>query len=278
MGESPLQLSSPAMIRNPVLTARDVTDGKASFVADPFLIKAPLAWYMFFEVMDTASYKGKIGVAVSRDGLKWKYERIVLEEPFHLSYPYVFNCRNEYYMIPECYESNSIRLYKAVDFPMRWSLVGVLLEGAYVDTSIFRYEDRWWLFTANQSGSDTLSLFFAEDLMGPWREHPSSPVIKGNAHIARPGGRILMWDGRIVRFTQDDDPTYGNQLRAFEITKLTTSHYVERSLTPNPLLKGSGSGWNAEGMHHIDLQQTAHGRWLASVDGYRKKITFRLKY
>ena len=76
---------------------------------------------------------------------------------------------------------------------------------------------------ANPEGNDLLRLYYANDLMGPWIEHPKSPIVAGDANIARPGGRVVVFDGRIVRYTQDDDPTYGNQVRAFEITELTTT-------------------------------------------------------
>jgi hypothetical protein len=38
----------------------------------------------------TGEQEGEIGLATSEDGLKWDYKQVVLNEPFHLSYPYVF--------------------------------------------------------------------------------------------------------------------------------------------------------------------------------------------
>lgn len=277
-GPSPLKLSPPPGVRNPVLTAQSVTDIKARFVADPFLVKENGAWYMFFEVMEARTYKGKIGLASSRDGLRWKYEQIVLDEPYHLSYPYVFRWEDDYYMIPECHESNSVRLYKAERFPTQWALAGVLLDGDFSDASILRYGDRWWLFVDYEDRNDTLRLFYADQLLGPWTEHPESPIIEGDAHIARPGGRMILYNGQIVRYTQDDDPDYGNQLRAFFVTELTPVRYQEREIKENPVLKGSGSGWNAHGMHHTDPHRLAENQWLAAVDGYRKGVMFRLRY
>src|SRR5262249_59679534 len=51
-GASPFALSSPAGIVNPVLTARHVSDARARYVADPFLLRRESSWYMFFEVLD----------------------------------------------------------------------------------------------------------------------------------------------------------------------------------------------------------------------------------
>jgi hypothetical protein len=47
----------------------------------------------------------------------------------------------------------------------------------------------------------------------------------------------------------------------------------------NPILKGSGFGWNADGMHHIDYHRISKKSWIAIADGFRlKKIPrFSLK-
>src|SRR5215467_13337522 len=82
-------------IEMPVLSARHVTDVAAEFVADPFMIRVGGRWHMFFEVMNAGIDKGDIGLATSSNGLDWKYEQIVLSEPFHLSYPYVFTSGDE---------------------------------------------------------------------------------------------------------------------------------------------------------------------------------------
>lgn len=279
ISESPLKfVSNNYNINNPVLTAANINDVEADFVADPFMVKENSIWYMFFEVMNAHTKQGDIGCAISNDGLNWVYKQIVLDEPFHLSYPYVFKWKGDYYMIPESCEVNSVRLYKAVDFPTRWSLIGTLLYGNYVDSSIFRYDDIWWLFTeTNPTGNDTLSIYYANDLIGPWTEHPMSPVVEGDANIARPGGRVLIVDGRIIRYTQDDDPTYGNQVRAFEIDLLTTRNYEEHEIEESPILKASGNGWNAKGMHHIDPHQIYENKWITCVDGYRKVLSFKFK-
>ena len=275
LGKSPF-IVSPGDIRNPVLTAKDVTDVPAEFVADPFMLYENHTWYMFFEVFNKQTRQGDIGLATSEDGLNWTYKQIVLDEFFHLSYPYVFKWKNDYYMIPETCRANSIRLYKAVGFPTQWSFVGTLLyNGRYADPSIFHYDGKWWLF-AETNRNDILCLYYADNLMGPWIEHPKSPIIAGDANIARPGGRVLVFDDRIVRYTQDDDPTYGNRVRAFEITKLTTTSYEEKEVSENPILKPGRTGWNGKGMHHIDPHYTDKNKWIACVDG-KGEVFFGLK-
>jgi len=271
-GKSPFVVSPAANVSNPVLTRDSVCDVPARFVADPFMIKTAGGWHMFFEVLNAESGRGEIGLASSQDTARWHYRKIVLREPFHLSYPYVFEWENQYYMVPESYQANSVRLYKAVDFPVSWTFVGNLLTGDdFEDTSVFRFNDRWWLVTDHARPpyyAGTLRLFYAEQLDGPWREHPRSPIIERNPHIARPSGRVVVVDGKPVRYAQDCCPIYGTQVRAFEITELTTRDYHEREIGEHPVLAASGAGWNKDGMHHIDPHRLDDGHWIACVDGW----------
>jgi hypothetical protein len=276
-GESPLSLAPPAVPSEPVLTSRQVTDVPASSVADPFMVEEDGAWYMFFEVVNAKTQQGDIGLATSQDGMAWTYQQIVLDEPFHLSYPYVFDWKGEYYMIPESARAESIRLYRASVFPAKWVFVADLLTGrSFVDSSIVHFDDTWWLFTSRSGSSDAGYLFFADDLLGPWIEHPLSPIAD-NPDIARSGGRIAVFDDRLIRYVQDDYPTYGNQVRSFEIVELTRESYKDKLLEPNPVLTASGVGWNSGGMHHIDAHRS-EGTWIACVDGHRRQLVFHREF
>jgi hypothetical protein len=274
IGDSPLALKLPASIANPVLTLRDVTDVPAQFVADPFMCRDGENWYLFFEVLNHLSRKGEIGLAVSRDGMTWKYQHIVLAEPFHLSYPYVFEWNGSHYMIPEGAAGGAIRLYRAVRFPDQWQQIGNLIEGKrFVDASILRHGDKWWLFTDGgaDSTNPVLRLYFSDELLGPWREHPLSPILR-DPHFSRPAGRIVVVDGTPIRFAQDVYPVYGSSVSAFAIMRLTPTEYEEKPLSDRPVL-AAGPGWNRQGMHHVDAHLRADGSWIACVDGFRATAT-----
>lgn len=269
-GHGPMDFTYLSDIQNPVLTAESVTDVKAKYVADPFMIQENGTWYLFFEVLNATTKQGDIGLATSRDGRKWQYQQIVLNEKFHLSYPHVFKWQGNYYMVPESRQAGTVRLYRATQFPKKWEVVGNLLVGNYVDPTIFHYKGKWWMYVCSRPyGHDELRLFCADVLLGPWTEHPKSPIVKRNRNIARPGGRVYVSGDRIIRFTQDDAPVYGIAVRAFEVKELTPTTYRETELATSPILSGSGSGWNAAGMHNIDLHELGDGNWIACVDGWR---------
>lgn len=276
-GDSPFELSSNARghdkIINPVLTKEDVTDIEALFVADPFMIDVNSTWYMFFEVKNGYDYGTDLAYAISGDGIKWEYQKVILNELFALSYPFVFESDGNYYMIPETYQTNSIRLYKAINFPTQWQLQEILIEGKdYVDSTIFRYDGKWWIFTST-TNNDNLYLYYTDTLEGTWNEHPMSPIIEGDRNIARPGGRVIEFEGSLYRFAQDDEPRYGNQVWAFKIKTLNIGEYVEEKVVL-PVLTSSGIGWNEKGMHTLDAHELNDGSWIAAVDGYKTSIVW----
>lgn len=262
-----------------MLTAEDVTDASAKFVADPFLIEENSTWYLFFEVYNLDTKQGDLAVATSTNTRSWNYEQIVLDESFHLSYPYVFKWQGDYYLIPESFEANSIRLYKATDFPTKWTFVETLVEGRdFVDNSIVHFNDRWWIFAATTS-NDTLHLFYADDLLGPWQEHPESPIVKDNLHKARPSGRVLIYQDRLFRYTMDVNPDYGtHQVWPYEITELSPTSYAEKRASEAPVIKAHGTGWTSQAMHQLDPHQIEQNRWIASVDGFGKYLVYGLQY
>ncbi|MEH7226820.1 hypothetical protein V7112_23775, partial [Bacillus sp. JJ1566] len=210
--------------------------------------------------------KGIIGLAISEDGQNWKYDKVVLKEEFHLSYPYVFEFNGEFYMIPETCEENKILLYKAKNFPYEWTLASELVTGSYVDSSIFRFNNKWWMFAAK---SGKLHLFFSEKLEKDWMEHPMSPLITNNKRITRPGGRVIVENGKIYRYTQDGYPNYGSAVNVFKITKLTENDYEEEQI--NLVLSGTKkeNDWNSDGMHTIDQLKLGDNNWLIVVDGHK---------
>lgn len=265
-GVTPFDLSDPKDIINPVLTAKDVTDVNAKFVADPFITLKDNKYFMFFEILNRATDQGDIGYAESSDGKKWEYRNIVIDEDFHLSYPHIFEWENNYYLIPESHEDLSVRLYKAESFPDKWEHIGNILNGYhYIDPSIFRHNDKWWLFVSDLN-NDVLNLYYSSDLLDGWKSHPMNPIVKLNKNIARPGGRVVSYNNRLYRMTQDDEPRYGIQVFGFEITELTEESYQEQIISEEPIVTQSGKGWNATGMHHVDVQYMGT-KWIAAVDG-----------
>lgn len=272
VGDEPWALSPHPAARRPILTRRAVSDVPAAYVADPFILHHEGSWYMFFEVLRSDSGRGEIAVARSEDLLRWSYIGVVLAEPMHLSYPHVFAHDGTVYMVPESHEASSVRLYRARDFPMRWEFVGSLVDGKpFVDASLVLHHGHWYMFvgTIPHGGftSQSLHLYHADVLEGPWLEHGSSPLIRDDPRMARPAGRVIEHESVLVRYVQDCETTYGYRVFAITIESLTPTDYRERQLGDEPVVGPGPFPWNSGGMHHVDAHRL-DGTWFAAVDGW----------
>ena len=264
-GSTPFDLIAPEDVSNPVLTGRDVIDINAKFVLDPFMMLNDNKYYMFFQAVNRKTNQGDIAYAESQDGKHWKYQKVILDEKFHLSYPYIFSWEDNYYLIPESHQDLSVRLYKAVSFPDKWTYVGNLLTGYhYIDPSIFRYNNKWWLFV--NTDFDNLNLYYSNNLLGEWKPHPMNPVVKFNKNIAKSAGRVITDNGQLYRMAMDDEPDDSIQVFAFLIYELTEESYSEKIASQKPIVKLTEKGWNAASMHHVDLHKIGDV-WIAAVDG-----------
>ena len=70
--------------------------------------------YLFYELQHWDD-PGCIAMIKTKDLKVWSKPQMVLKEPFHLSFPFVFEDQGVIYMIPESQEDDSIRLYCAND-------------------------------------------------------------------------------------------------------------------------------------------------------------------
>ena len=148
-------------------------------------------------------------------------------------------------MIPESSANRDVALYKCVRFPDKWERHCTLLSGLELgDATITQHNGLYYLFGAWRDGaggySDTLAIFYAEDLMGPWLPHESNPVLIDRAS-ARPAGNFVTMNGKLWRPVQDCTDGYGTGLGLAEVIELTPTTFrqiVRHSIRPGPLWPG----------------------------------------
>jgi hypothetical protein len=270
-GTSPFDLNFLKSSSMEIISSCSLGLEKTTFgVADPFMLKKDDNWYLFFEVINRPPEKGSIGVAKSTDLITWEYQGIVLNESFHLSYPQVIYLDHSYYMIPECKESGSLRLYRSSAFPSGWEFELILVNRPLGDPTIFFYEKRWWMLAHNGFLSlDEMVIYHAEKLTGPWFAHDRNPIYTNDRIKTRCAGRVISYNGQLIRFAQDYSKYYGHMVNAYLITEITPSSYKEMAIDPRPLLGPGNLQWNRRGMHHIDIHKLDEMNYVACVDGQR---------
>ncbi len=204
--------------------------------ADPFIVFHEDTYYLFFEDALYNHDNANISVmAISKDG-RIENSRPCLIRPYHLSYPFVFQWQDDFYMIPETRENNTIEIYKANKFPYHWEFHSILMdEVEAVDTTLFYHKGKWWMFTSLKqkewvSINNQVSIFYADSpLSQNWKPHPLNPVVVDITR-ARSAGKIFKYDGKLIRPSQDCSVRYGYGLRLNEIVTLTESEYEEQSI------------------------------------------------
>jgi len=192
-----------------------------TFLADPFGLERDGKLHVFVEALDYRDRHGRIEVFTFDAELDLVDHSVCLSEPWHLSYPFVFEADGNIFMLPEASRSGGLTLYRAIDFPRRWEAASrIEMPDVTIDATPFIHDGKWWLFFSPASRKeDELHLAFADKLEGPWRGHPANPVCRGNDG-SRPGGTPVIIDRRIVLPVQDCSTTYGGAVRALRFDQL----------------------------------------------------------
>ena len=210
---------------------------KDRFWADPHIISMDKNYFIFIEEYVYSKSKGHIAlIKMDKEG-NYDYLGKVLEKDYHLSYPFVFQFENNFYMIPETESNNNIELYKCTDFPKKWEYHGEIMNNVNaVDTTIFNYNDKWWMFTGmkenlGSSNSDELFLFHSDNpLSNDWESHSSNPIIS-DVRQARPAGKIFSFKDDIYRPSQNSSKFYGYGISVNQINNITKNEYQETIVT-----------------------------------------------
>ncbi|XP_057979024.1 glucosamine inositolphosphorylceramide transferase 1 [Malania oleifera] len=266
-------------VANPVVTCASASDAgfPSNFVADPFLYVQGDTFYLFYETKNSITMQGDIGVAKSDDkGATWQQMGIALDEDWHLSYPYVFDYLGQIYMIPESSQKEELRLYRALNFPLQWTLEKIIIKKPLVDSIIINHDGMYWLFGSDHSGFGTkkngqLEIWYSSSPLGPWKPHKKNPIYNTDKSFgARNGGRPFFYNGNLYRLGQDCGETYGRRVRAFKVEVLTQDEFreVELPLGFEESSKGRNA-WNGARHHHLDVQQLNSGEWVGVMDGDR---------
>ncbi len=192
------------------------------FVADPML---DISFGLFCEVMKRPRYKGQIWRF--KEG-QWK--RVQLDLGFHFSYPQILPHSNELRIFPESSQDlppsiyqldpTSLKVIKKQNLP-------ALENQRLIDATLFKKGDIWFLFAnSNVDGFTKLRLWTARDLLDDFIEHPNSPISQ-DIRNRRMAGSLILENGILLRFGQNNLQGYGQSITIMKITALSEKEYSE---------------------------------------------------
>jgi hypothetical protein len=224
-----------------------------TFLADPFGLRRDGALHVFAEAYDYRTRRGVIDLLELDPAFNVGRRRTVLREPWHLSYPFVFEAEGAVWMAPEAHRSGALTLYRAAAYPDAWeAAVRLPLDTPAIDPTVFRHDDLWWI-AYSPSGPQAakqgrLHLAWAERIGGPWRTHAGNPV-RADRSGSRPGGTPFLHDGVLTLPVQDCTATYGGAIRLLRILELTPERF-EAEAGPAITAPASAAPY-VEGLHTL---------------------------
>lgn len=251
-------------INKPSFESYDVTDCKARGVADPFLIEYNGEIYIFFEIekyVNKKTTKGVIGCAKLIDN-KIEYLGIVLEENFHLSFPFLLKYNDEIFMMPESSASNKLYLYKCIEFPFKWEKYKLLLEGNFIDSILF-YSNKGWNLLTSKDHKYT-NLYISESLEDKFSFIKTLYI--DNKAIGRNGGFV-----KDLRVAQDCSTAYGERVHFFKYSNEKEEYFATFNTS-------CGYKWDSINLHHFNVIEFK-GKFYHVYDakGYQSRIRRFLK-
>ena len=187
--------------------------------ADPLLATIDGKDILFMEVFDRKKHKGMIGVSVFDENGVLTPPRIILEEPFHLSFPVVFQWKNEWIMMPECADSGELRFYSLNPDTLEVSFIrGIPTAGRFVDTVVLSCDEKITLLTCRENPENPKQTSLVKCLLPDIRQGeimylPLPAEYEEFSYLLRNGGPVLQDENGKIRILQESTETeYGHNL------------------------------------------------------------------
>lgn len=237
--------------------------------ADPCVIEFKGRTAVFIEEMEFLNKTGYLSVIeFDLDNDPLMPPRKIIQKPYHMSYPHVFEAEGGLYMVPETQKNSTIELYQCTKFPCEWKFVQNLMENVRaVDSTIFYRDKKYWLFanmieTDGASTHDELYLFSSETLLAQdWKSHPKNPIVS-DVRCARPAGKIFQYEEIWYRPAQDCSDGYGRAINFQRIDLINEEEYCETAVSR------IDANWDKD---IIRTHTFSHAGKLIFVDGLQKR-------
>ena len=206
-----------------------------TWCADTLLFEESGEHYLFVEQYDKKKDKGAIGYYTIENGILVS-KGVIIENSYHMSYPFVFKHEGIIYMIPESSANSTVDLYVAEEFPNKWKLIRHLIENDnYVDSTVWEQDGQYFVHTykkranAESGRAEWVLALFTLNMETLSMEQISERIFGTN--IGRPAGQLFMKDGVLIRPAQDCSKKYGECIILYAVDSLNSDgEYIEHEV------------------------------------------------
>lgn len=225
--------------------------------ADPIIREINGKQWIFAECFDRWKRKGMICVINVKDIGK-KKPRIVIDEPFHMSFPEVFEYKNEHYMIPETHSVSEFRIYKMGHTVYDWKLVDAIkTEYEYSDTVVHVKDENIYILSTEKKIENPyinrlhfFKLKFTDNNSSVTAIELQIKCRNEYGYDVRNGGSIINIKDDMYRVIQESEwGHYGKNLLLRHVEEIDDEGYVEKNTSLSAFADSIGIRLNA--LFHI---------------------------
>ncbi len=207
-----------------------------TWCADTLLFEKSGVHYLFVEQYDKKKDKGAIGLYTIEKGGNPVSKGVIIDNSYHMSYPFVFKHERDIYMIPESSANCSVDIYIAEQFPDKWKLEKHLIEDdKFVDSTVWEQEGKYYVLTykkrinAKSGKTEWILVVFILNMAKLSLQKISERTYSTN--IGRPAGHLFRKDGVLIRPAQNCSKKYGESIILYEVDSLNTDgRYIEHEI------------------------------------------------
>lgn len=242
---------------------------KDRFFADPFLwFRDEHCYYILAEEMCFFEGYGRIVLLkVSKNDFSLKSKKIIIEKPFHLSFP--FCEENGDYIIPEAVGSNKCMRYKIAKDTLEILSEEMLVETGLIDPVLLDWNNEEWIFAGHKQNPSGELFIYQKEGSGRFQLISECPVLISRGG-SRSAGHFFEYKGELMRPVQDCTERYGKRTRIMKVTRLDKHGYQDEEFVV--LTSGANPPFN-ETLHTFNLYGD-----IALVDGSVDTFTLNNVY
>lgn len=192
------------------------------WAADPFLFEHNGDIYIFAELYDYFKRRGVIGFYKLNGKKRGKWIPVISED-YHMSYPYIFEKDGQVYIMPESNASNTLYLYRAINFPYKWEKFTVIRQDMKLaDTTLFGCNEKIFALTFDVASPKNPGLM----LLDIEEKTNDKTLCLESVELRRPAGKVLPNNIRPAQNCTDD---YGKGI-IFYLYSLKDDEYSEKEI------------------------------------------------
>lgn len=187
--------------------------------------------YIFAELFDYLRRRGVIGYSKLRSNGSFSRWKEIIVEPYHMSYPQIFEYNGEIYIVPETGSGRTLDMYRAVDFPDKWEKsVNLAKDVIFADTTLLNRGGKLYALACDmeRTKNSELVLFGVNENMKLCSTELGCVV--NDPVTARAAGKMFEYGGKLIRVSQDCSEEYGKRLSFLEVDSDFDSYYREKTV------------------------------------------------